>query len=355
MTPRNAPRRGVTLIELLVVMAIITALFALALMIVPSVNQQNAVAKGANEVQAAFKTAQGMAAATRLPHGVRFLVNSGYTANTLQYLEMPPIFVPDPQALVALPNDPTGQNTTNGARVELVYKLYTGTPPLTPAPPMNTIVSRTCHIRSVPVEQASQVNAGATLVLPTLGAWSQIINPIQKSTPKPSGTGSFVVDISVTLQVYPDAFMGTATMYQTFHFGIYGVQTPLLAEPTVLLPQGIAADLQISYPPLQTPLQNYDVMFSPNGPTVATNNVAANTNVYIWIRDITKITNPGGANQTSMFWNDFGTNYTNFVSAFRLAGQMEVVGVRAGGFIGAGARQSRAGRGHFPLVRRGEW
>jgi hypothetical protein len=153
-------------------------------------------------------------------------------------------------------------------------------------------------------------------------------------------TNSQVVDIEAILEVYPDAALGTATSYRTFHFGLYGVPVPLLAEPTVPLPTGIAADLQISYPPLSTAGQNYDVMFSPTGPTVGTANVAANTNVYIWIRDITKITNPGGgANQSSMNGQTppplgVFTTTSAYADAFRRAGDQLIVGVRAGGFVG---------------------
>jgi prepilin-type N-terminal cleavage/methylation domain-containing protein len=328
MTPKPAPRRAVTLIELLVVMSILTGLLALALMLVPNVNQQNAVANGVNEISATFKTAQGLAAATRLPHGVRFLTNGGYTAGTLQYLEMPPVIVSDLQALAAVNGDTTGANTSLGPRVQFTYTLAgTGASP-------NAVASRQCQILSVPLEQAGEIVSGATVVLPELGFWSLITGSTQGASYSSARTGLAVADLTVTLQVYPDAALGTATSYQTFLFGVYSVPVPVLGEPTVQLPAGIAADLQISFPALQTAGQNYDVMFSPFGPTVASGNVAANTNVYVWVRDVTKLTNPGGANPNSLYAGDFGANYGNFVNAFRLGGDQQVVGVRAGGFVG---------------------
>jgi prepilin-type N-terminal cleavage/methylation domain-containing protein len=364
MTPRNA-RRGVTLVELLVVMSILTGLLALALMVIPNVNQQNAVLKGTGEVSATFKTAQAMAAATRMPRGVRFLTSgvggNGSTANTLQYLEMPPIIVSDPQALVGINGDATGQNVQYDTRAEFFYNLA---PPAAAAgaAPQNAVLQRHCYLRGLTLDQALQITPGATLVLPTMDSFSRITSAtwIQPSPPLTSTsaapgpylyvsprTGGAAVDVEAVLEIYPDAFLGTATSYRTFHFGIYAPPVPLLAEPTVLLPPGIVADLQISYPPLPQAAaaagQNYDVMFSPSGQTLSTpitvagvpvGGIAANTNVYIWIRDITKTTNPAGPNTTSMYAPDFGANYAGFVDAFRRAGEQQVVGVRSGGFIG---------------------
>jgi hypothetical protein len=148
------------------------------------------------------------------------------------------------------------------------------------------------------------------------------------------------VDVTVVLQVYPDVYLGTATTYRTYQFGLYATPIPLLAEPTVPLPQGIVADLQISYPPMPVPAApTYDVMFSPTGPTVSTTNVAANTNVYIWIRDLSKVTNPNGAPVTSMNGQypappgDF-PNLPAYADGFRRSGEQLIVGVRAGGFVG---------------------
>src|SRR5579859_4134336 len=141
MTPTNATRRGATLIELLVVIAILTALLALALMIVPTINNTNATGRGAGEIQAGFDTARGMAARTRNPCGVRFIVNSGYISNEIQFIELPPVITSDPQALVAqLPGDTAGTNTPACSRVELSYTL--SSPPGAPAP--NTITNRVC-------------------------------------------------------------------------------------------------------------------------------------------------------------------------------------------------------------------
>ena len=139
--------------------------------------------------------------------------------------------------------------------------------------------------------------------------------------------------------MYPDALLGVATSYRTYHFGIYGTPIPLLAEGTVPLPKDIGVDLQISSPPLPPvgarKATDYDIMFSPDGPTISTLSTSANANVYLWVRDYTKTTNPAGPVTTTMFPGDFGANYAGYVDAYRRGGEQYAVGVRAGGFVGA--------------------
>ena len=117
MTPTNtvarsaaqapAPRGGVTLIELLVVMALIAALGALALMLLPSIANSDNTLKGASAVQTTLKQSMGMAGTAKMPRGVRFLVQpGGYIAKEMQFIESPPVMVPDPQVLVAKPGTP---------------------------------------------------------------------------------------------------------------------------------------------------------------------------------------------------------------------------------------------------------
>jgi prepilin-type N-terminal cleavage/methylation domain-containing protein len=84
MTALTARRRtGATLVELLVAMSIIAGLAALALMMMPSITNKDMTLKGTAEVQSTLKIAQGMAASSRLPRGVRLLVNQA--GGTLSY------------------------------------------------------------------------------------------------------------------------------------------------------------------------------------------------------------------------------------------------------------------------------
>lgn len=313
-------RRAVTLIELLIVIAIMTALLALAAALAPSIASSDQTQKGAAELQATCRIAQGYAATTGRPHGVGLIVNGGYFCTELQYLEAPDVLVPDPKVLVATATNPTG---VNGPRVELFYEVYNGSETsidprdagASPAviPPRGTIKTRHCYIRGLTAEQRTQVVDRATLSLPAVGVWSRIRSTIGAVPGQPD---------EVILEVYPDAFMGATTSYRSYHFGIYGVPVPMLAEPTVPLPKDIAVDLEVSSPPLPTPGTNYEIMFAPNGQPLGTRNMATNTNGYFLVRD------------TSKFNGSLRVIGPALGAAFRQGGEMQIVGVRAGGFVG---------------------
>jgi prepilin-type N-terminal cleavage/methylation domain-containing protein len=348
MTPTNAgsrrgtltnrtPRRGATLIELLVVMSVMAALALLALMILPSATNSDMTVRGATDVQNTCKNAQAMAAAARLPRGVRFLTQGTTTgtATEMQYLESPPVMVADPKTLVQGPGGP---------RVDFVYDL--NQPPTAPAttPQQNSVLTRHCYIYGLNADQLTQVTAGATLILPTLGAFSRINGqlgaapttppPLPLLTPTPQAPYAALsqTGVEVLLEVYPDALMGTATTYRTYHFGVYGPPVPLLAEPTVPLPKNICVDLSLSQPPGQQtaagPWLNYDLLFAPSGlllTTVGTSTsspVTGNTGVYLWVRDPSKV------NMTPV-----GGRWVFGPSQFRLGGEQQIVGFR-NGFIG---------------------
>lgn len=317
---RTPVRRAVTLIELIVVMAIMTALLALAAALAPSIASSDQTQKGAAELQATCRIAQGYAATTGRPHGVGLIVNAGYFCTELQYLEAPEVLVPDPRVLVAKPTDPTG---INGPRVELLYEVYSGAEPsINPVdgtvPARGTIKRRHCYIRNLTPEQRTQVVDRATLVIPAIGVWSRITSTIGAIAGQPD---------EVILEVYPDVFMGATTNYRTYHFGIYGVPVPMLAEPTVPMPKGIAIDLEpnVSSPALAAPGTNFEIMFAPNGQPIGTRNMATNTNAYFLVRDTSKFA--GTLNRAAVPPATLG-------ASFRQAGELQIVGVRAGGFVG---------------------
>ena len=328
MTPIRATRRGATLIELLVVMSIAAALGAMALMLLPSVANSDYTLKGAAELQSTCKIAQGMAGAARLPRGVRLLVPPGGTvAQEMQYLEAPPVMVADPQVLVG--NRPNNLQGTAGPQVLFQYDLYLG-----PNPPAGTIQNRHCYIYGLNPDQAAQVTDGATLVLPNLGSWTRIKSPLGVSASANNPPGA-LANYEVILDVYPDAALGAGTTYLAYHFGIYGVPVPLLAEPTILLPKSIGIDLAVSYPAGQVG-KNYDILFAPSGQTVTTygtlttTGLTANTGVFLWVRDVTKVTNPNNAAKpNSMFPADFSTP-AFYADGFRRGGEQQIVGIRNG-------------------------
>lgn len=338
MTPQSAQRRtAATLVELLVVMSIIAALGAIALMMMPGITNSDATLKGAAEVQSALKISQAMAGSARLPRGVRLLVQPNSTICTeMQYLEAPPVMVPNPQVLVAPVGDTTYSLTQ--PRVELSYEFYNGTEksidPNQPnvVPPAGAIKQRHCYIYNLNADQASQVTPGATLVLPTLGAWTRIISSLTNN--------------EVTLEVYPDALLGAASqagsppaapptaLYRTYHFGIYGPPVPLLGEPTVQLPQNIAIDMQVSAVPQRgTPGLSYDILFAPSGQMITTYGTSTSTGftgnsaVYLWVRDVSKV--------ADMRPTDFTTwTYSAPILQFQNGGEQQIVGIR-NGFVGS--------------------
>ncbi|MBM3978998.1 MAG: hypothetical protein FJ304_01700 [Planctomycetes bacterium] len=363
MTRTHARRRtAVTLIELLVVIAIMTALLALAAALAPSIASSDQTQKGAAELQSACKVAQGFAAATGRPHGVRLIVTAGNPNNTtgyfcteLQYLESPPVLVADPQVLVRKPRDSgggTGSGTGSGPRVEFTYTLYTGVAPDTSInpvdgtiPPLGTIKTRACFIRGISPETADQITAGAVLSLPAASlTWSRILAVTGRSGAYTSpATGAPAVDLTVTLDVYPDTLLGAATVYRSYHFGVYGAPVPVLAEATVPMPKEIVIDLEVSQPPLPGPGTDYDILFAPNGQPVSSGNIgvgktATNANAFFLVRDRSKL-----GTSINLSGPALGT-------AFRRAGEMQVVGIRAGGHVGVAPATQADDNGNFPAA-----
>jgi prepilin-type N-terminal cleavage/methylation domain-containing protein len=284
-------RRGVTLVELLVVMAVIAALGALAVMVAPGIAQKDNTLKGTSDVQTAMKVAQGMAAAAKLPRGVRLIApTSGTFVTEMQYLEVPPVLIPDPQVLIAktAPGDTTG---VNGPRVDFLYTLDTN----------GNVTQRQCLLYNLNADQLSQIGPGSTLALPVLGFFSKI-NSTQAG---PSGSTEII------LEVYPDALLGGATVYRTYHFGIYGSPRPLLGEPTIELPKNICVDLSLCQPQPWTTAQNYDIVFAPSGQLMASLTRRGGGQIFLWVRDYTKV-----------------PNFTITPNNFRAGGEQQIVGIR---------------------------
>lgn len=392
MTTRPEPRTGVTLIELLVVMAIITALGLLALMLLPGINNSDAALKATEEVRANVKIAQALAGAARQPRGVRFLTGSvaanPLAATELQLLESPPVMAIDPLALVARSDSAAGTTGVAGPYVEFEYLRYTGpgNPMASPAtaddvsidprqpgvvPPPDTLKRRQCKVYRLTVDQKDQIQDGALLALPTLGFWSRIQtntamtppNTIVVSAPY-TVAGVQYYDVVLPLEIYPDAQLGAATHYRTYHAGIYGVPIPLLGQPTIPLPKDIAVDLEVSVPPatVGTP---YDVMFAPDGQTIMVGRQSNNAGVYLWVRDITKVVNPTApvALRTSMKWSQtFTPAYADgpeygpanpWEQAFRRGGEHHAVAI-SNGAVGTAAIQWPNAAGTFPEGNRRE-
>lgn len=312
-------RRGFTLIELLVVMALTAALGALTLGLLPGIVNKDNTLKATAEVQGALRIAQGHAASTKQPRGVRFLPNptNPAVATEMQYLEAPEVVVSALQVLTnPAVNTANARDSLNVPRVEFRYEYDA----------RGQITNRHCVLSGLSGEQAAALGPDASLNIPTLGFWSQI-----RSYPTGATSGEAV------LEVYPDPYLGAAgpaangsgptgqqPIYRSYHFGIYGAPVPQLGEPTIPLPKDIAVDLPNSLPAGASGV-NYDIMFAPNGQTIGTRfgngsqttTVAANAGVYLWVRDVTKV--PALAR--------------NNPQHFRTGGEQQIVGVR-NGYVG---------------------
>jgi prepilin-type N-terminal cleavage/methylation domain-containing protein len=338
MTKHNT-RAGFTLIELLVVMSLTAALGALTLGLLPGIVNKDNTLKATAEVQGALRIAQGHAASTKHPRGVRFLTNANGVATEMQYLEAPEVVVSDLQVLV--------QGRPAQPFVQFQYEYYNGSEPSVDPrvggnPAAGAIKRRHCILSGLTGDQAAALGVGATLSIPTLGFWSQIL-----SYPTGATSGEAVLD------VYPDAYLGAAgppanssatgqqPIYRSYHFGIYGAPVPQLGEPTVPLPKDIAVDLTNSLP-AGIPNVGYDVMFAPNGQTIGTRftngtqtvQVAANAGVYLWVRDVTKVP----------------TLVRNNPQHFRTGGEQQIVGVR-NGYVGTAPVEWPDNAGNYTAPR----
>jgi prepilin-type N-terminal cleavage/methylation domain-containing protein len=290
-------RRGFTLIELLVVMAIVIALVGMTMIIVPGALNKDRAATAATELTGAMQINRSRAVRDGLPRGVRLLVgnpsNPAGIVTEFQHIESPPVFVPntDGPPQLTTPFDPNAVPW-----VEFAYTVSAG-----PAPPAGTVTGRTCTIRKLTADQATQiVNAvpalpngpPATLSLPTLGTTHQILSP----QPTAAADGTLIngttqlFALTVTLDQYPDGALGGQTSWRTYHFGVYGPARPLLGEETYQLPQNSCVDLNLSSP--AGGAADYDILFGPSGQLVNTSSTGGTGQVFLWIRDPNRGTPP---------------------------------------------------------------
>lgn len=369
MTRRAAVRAGFGLIELLVSISIILALAGFAFLMYPGVRDQDRVRNAVTDVGSTCKLAQAMAARDKAPRGVRFITGTNALdpmktdprwVTELQYVELPPPLIPNLNPLTPSLANPTAHpNLESRVRFAYTPAATTSTNPLP-----GTITGRRCFLENLTAEQAAQVQAGCTIVMPNFGTWHRISAipaaatavPASRSTPTIPAIPLF--DLEVQLEVFPDAILGAGTSAVIYHFAIYLLATPLVGEPTVLLPKGICVDLNPS-DPITTPAPRYpvgsigpsgagdfDVIFAPDGKLVG----SPNGQLFLLVRDYTK----GGATNIRV------VEGLPLVDAFRRAGEMHYLTIRASGSLGhapvtwpdaAGNYNYPAGQTPFTLAR----
>lgn len=325
MTRFQSRRGGFTLVELLAVMAIMATLAAIAMLVAPGILAKDRSVDATTQVELWLQIARARAQHDRMPRGLRLIVDPTKPGDPLlvtevQQIESPPVLVLNPN-----PPYPNGVGSPLNPYVEFRYTAVAG------GPSGGTITGRECRLRGLDPAQRAGVIANAPrqplLWMPVLGTWHRITAA--------SISGS---DVIIVLDGYPDAQLGVALEYRTYHFGIYNPPIPLLGEPTMQLPKGTCIDLNpgVSSPGGSTS-NDYDILFAPNGQLAFT----ANTNpgatsiggaghVFLWVRDPDKAPSivPTGGPSGPFTYN---------LASFQQGGEMMIVAIKAkSGSIGAG-------------------
>jgi prepilin-type N-terminal cleavage/methylation domain-containing protein len=270
---RHARRRGgFTLIELLVTIAIIVGLMGMTMMFSVWSLDRNRAAAAVNQLTGAANIARTRAHRDGLPHGIRLIDNGNRLATTAQYIQSPAVF------LASAPGALPGPTHVASPYLQFEYTLDgVGQVPAAANNP------RQCRIYGLNADQQSQFTVNSLLYLPTIGTWHRITGV--------SGVGTN--PLTVSLDEYPDAQLGAATHWRTYHFGLYGPPRALLGEEVMQLPEYSCVDLN---PGRSVPAGNgsphYDILFAPNGRLVSVPPPSPNTgavgHVFWWVRDPTR-------------------------------------------------------------------
>ncbi|MBY0513065.1 MAG: prepilin-type N-terminal cleavage/methylation domain-containing protein [Gemmataceae bacterium] len=285
MTRRTPRRGGFTLVELLVGIAIVIVLAALAAAVLPGALEQDRTTDGASLTRQWLMIAKARAARDQAPRGVRLIVDTTRPANLiplvteLQYVEMPPLAVPNPLV---------GVNPANDPHVFINYTL-TASPP---TPQGGIVTGRQIVIRNLTLAQAIEYQSMSYLYLPTLnGLHLQVMSVTGPSAQvAPFDTTRFTLTMAPARTIELDDEIGAANQYATFHFGVLGAVRPLVGEQTQQLPKGICIDVNSSSPAWNG-AGDYDIVFAPNGQVLSLSSVGSSAQIHLWVRDMGK---PGG-------------------------------------------------------------
>jgi type II secretory pathway pseudopilin PulG len=289
-----------TLIEILVVLGLIATLSAMVMVIAPGALEKDRASAAVAQLEGALQISRARAMRDGLPRGIRILYNGSAQATSYQYIEVRPVFVPNPGGPFALP--PYTNGVTSAVPPPYVQFVYTLSG--------NNIASRECRVYGLVADHLNEllantggalntpgpVTSGAVLYLPTLGTWhlfdtvsgpftdsSQPGNPsyyVLSHTPRPTppvGQPPYPDWFG-----YPDAQLGTQTAWRTYHWGVYSLPQPLIGDPVLELPQKTCVDLNFSTAAAGTDL---DILFGPSGQLVRRGAGNVPGHVFLWVRD----------------------------------------------------------------------
>lgn len=337
-------RRAFTLIELLVVMALITALAALVMMVVPAALERDRAVEATTQLQNMLDIARARALRDGHPHGIRIVIDTASStvgpppliiAREIQYIEMPPALLP------TLPAATPDADPRNYPYVQFLYSYDNN----------GQIINRRCRLINIP---AGMLPSGPVLttqrlilVIPSLGSWHAILT----ITPIANG-------VELALDSYPDDRLGAAgpptvppnvpatdypvlNLYSYFipapptyrsvlQFAIYRTPQPLLGEPVVRLPNRTAIDLS---PELSSPHglndytagRDYDLLFLPSGQLSPYGSHGGAGQVFLWIRDPNLPEGSGRMNPSSYG----GVTAPAFLNALRQGGEQMIIAIKA--------------------------
>lgn len=300
-------RPGFTLVELLVAMAVIVALAAIALIVVPDVLTQDRTTDGAGTVRQTLMIAKARALRDRGPRGVRFLVaddnppnvpdpsnlakTNGRWVTELQFIEKP-----DP-IRASLPDE----------RIEVEFQLTEDgkdPPPVgaLKSPPAVYFMNMSAPVKEYMTQEfgaspsrpvvfecvlpgGEPVRLTATAATPASGIRASTTNP-------PSENFQLTLDPAESDLNVLMAAVGAGRTTAIRQFTIDRSAQPLLGEQTVPLPKNVCVDLVSSQPAWASTARDFDILFAPTGEVLPTSGSGNAAQVNLWVRDFTKL---GGA------------------------------------------------------------
>jgi len=256
-------------------------LASIALLVVPNVLDQDRTTDGASRVQQYLMIAKSRAARDNLPRGIR-LINNGGFASEVQYIEAPPLYIPDNSAYPQYTAPPSPG--AGSPRVEFEATIDGS----------GNITGHNVYLRALPASLAADITGGGSVIVSEPRVYLTFSGYAGPATPVAYLTNTGV-------QPYPD--MGAGTRVVSYFFGVYGPPQPLLGEPVQQLPADIGVDIGSSQN-----LVNLDLLFTPAGDLMT----ASSGQVMIWVRNKTKL----GGN-------------TGNISDYQAAGEQQIVSVKA--------------------------